>query len=368
MKEYSTMITSEYVNSWTVANGVREYLANALDSPANFEYLIGEDFIEITSKNITLPATIFALGYSKNRDNASAVGTHGEGAVVGMIPLLREGKSLSFHNGGIIWEPYFKYDEDLDLNLLTIKEYPASYTTNDFTVKIGNLQESELQEIVDSCLYLQKDLGEVKEGSRGRIITGIAGKLYVGGLFVCSISGHLYSYDFLPEFLPLNRDRKSVDSWNLATNTTRLLEEVFPAKEVAVMVRDKVRDTGSYYASIKNQDVAEAAYELFKEVSPALTVVCDGYDEQKKLKDRGFKNVEVVYDNNYRQLIQQSVEYQDMVTELEEVLDAPEEEDSRSPIDMMEDWINGTSEFSDKDEESFTKLLDLFKEKGVEWQ
>jgi len=44
MKKYWTMLTKDYLSHWTAVNGVREYVSNALDSSAPFEYEFGDDF------------------------------------------------------------------------------------------------------------------------------------------------------------------------------------------------------------------------------------------------------------------------------------------------------------------------------------
>jgi hypothetical protein len=368
MKEYSTMITSKYIPSWTVANGVREYVANALDSIASFEYCFGDDYIEITSKNVILPATIFALGYSKNRDNINAVGTHGEGCVVAMVPLLREGKTLVFHNGPKMWEPYFRYDEDLELSLLTIKETELVQETKDFTVTIGNLTSSELEEVKHDCLYLQGDIGEVKEGKNGRVLSDIKGKLYVGGLFVKNLPNHKYSYDFKPSALTLNRDRKTVEGWDLARNTSQLLEEVFPAKEVAQLLFDRASDVDNLQYAVHNEEVSNSCYELFKEQHGAGMVVTS-YADQTILESKGYKNVVVIGDDNLATMIKRSEEYEKYVEEVENCLESPCEED-KTPVELIMDFEKYLEEHERVDNKTVELLQDIIKQfdtRGVKW-
>lgn len=367
MKKYNTMLTKKYVPDWTIENGVREFIANALDSPSTFEYTIGRNFIELTSKGVHLEPTVLALGVSGNRLDKAAVGQHGEGILIGLIPLLRAGLNVEFRNGDVLWTPMFEYDEDLKVEVLVIIETERPFDL-DYTVFIEGLSESHIQGIKHDCLYLQEDLGEVREGSIGRVLVDRPNKLYVGGLYVTDIFGHKYSYDFAPAYLPLNRDRKSVDSWNLAANTTKLLEEAFPAKEVAEMVRDRVRDTGGYYATIKSQPIAQEAYNLVKEKYGEDVVIADGSDEADLLKTSGYENVEVIYDGNYRQLVKSSVEYQSNIKKLEEGIPKIEE-DKRTPVEMLNDWYEDIANaLNREDRDAFFDILEVFSERGVLFQ
>jgi hypothetical protein len=193
------------------------------------------------------------------------------------------------------------------------------------------------------------------------------GKLYVGGLFVCDITGHKYSFDFAPKYLPLNRDRKSVDSWNLAANVTKLLEEVLPATECARLVNDRSSDAGGYYSSFTSDEVAEEVYNLVKKSFGNTVVVCEDYDEKEKLEKRGFKNVEIVYNSNQRKLVQKAPSYQEFLEELEQVVDAAEPEDTRTPLELLKEFQEHWGFSSREQETAFDKILDLFDKRGVEF-
>jgi hypothetical protein len=120
LKKYQTMFTKDYVLIWNVEDGVREFVANALDSSAPFEYEVNGNQIILTSKGITLESEVLTLGTSSHRDDPNAVGTHGEGILVGLIPILRSGGNVVFHNGSVDWCPVFEYNEDFNKETLVI--------------------------------------------------------------------------------------------------------------------------------------------------------------------------------------------------------------------------------------------------------
>lgn len=368
MKKYSTLLTADYLLDWSITNGVREFVANWLDSSATSEYEFTDSSIALTSKGVQLSSKCLAFGQSGNRSNPDAVGQHGEGILAGCIPILRAGIHIEMRNGDVLWTPTFEYNEDLGVECLVINETPLPGNT-DYTVFIEGLTTEDIDQVKEGCLYLRDDLGEVLVGTKGRVLKGIAGKLYVGGIYVCEIGSHIWSYDFNPKYLPLNRDRKNVNTWDLTKNTSELLEEVLPSNEVATMVKDRVMDVGCSWYSIKpkSQAVAEESYKLFKADHGATAIICDTYSEQEKLEKRGFKKVVVISDDNYRQMVEQSVEYQELKEELEEYCDAPKEVDQRSPVELLEAWYGLEDMDGNKGWGNLEKLIDLFKLKGVSW-
>lgn len=364
MKKYWTTYLKDYWHDWTPANAIRELSQNALDSDAAFEYDFRGDTLEFTSKGVELPASTILLGMTTKRNDDNTVGGKGEGWKASCVILLREGFDVVIHNGSKIWTPSFEFNEVFGREVFVITETEGS--GEDLTFIISGVSDTLKEEVIHDCLYLQKDLGTVFEGKRGRVLMDTPNKLYVGGLFVCDIKGHKYSYDFAPAYLPLNRDRKSVDSWNLAANVTSLLEEVLPAKDLAQLVSTRAADAGGWYSTFTSDEVAEEVYAIAKESYGNTVVVVGDGDEKEKLEKRGYKNVEVVYNDQERKLIQKAPSYQEFLEELEQVVDADPEEDLRSPLELLEAWYDdAVKELPTGHAQCFEELLEVFKSRGI---
>lgn len=297
------------------------------------------------------------------RNDDNTVGGKGEGWKASCVILLREGFDIVIHNGSKIWTPSFEFNEVFGREVFVITETEGS--GEDLTFVISGVSDTLKAEVIHDCLYLQKDLGTVFEGKRGRVLMDTPNKLYVGGLFVCDIKGHKYSYDFAPAHLPLNRDRKSVDSWNLAANVTSLLEEVLPAKDLAQLVSTRAADAGGWYSTFTSDEVAEEVYAIAKESYGNTVVVVGDGDEKEKLEKRGYKNVEVVYNDQERKLIQKAPSYQEFLEELEQVVDAEEPEDTRTPSEILKEFQEHWGFSSREQEDAFDKILELFADRGV---
>jgi hypothetical protein len=364
-KKYWTTYLKDYWHDWTPANAIREISQNALDDKSSFEYDFSGGSLVFTSKGVELPASTILLGMTTKRNDDNTVGGKGEGWKASCVILLREGFNVTIHNGSKVWTPSFEFNEIFGQEVFVITETEGS--GEDLTFIISGVSEDLKEEVIHDCLYLQKDLGTVYEGERGRVLVDRSGKLYVGGLYVCDITGHKYSFDFAPKYLPLNRDRKSVDTWNLASNVTALLEEVLPASECAVLVNDRSADAGGYYSSFTSDEVAEEVYNLVKKSFGNTVVVCEDYDEKEKLEKRGFKNVEIVYNSNQRKLVQKAPSYQEFLEELEKVVDAAEPEDTRTPLEILKEFQKYWGFSSREQEAAFDNILDLFDKRGVEF-
>ena len=210
------MISDQYCLSWSAVDGVREFVTNALDSDNPFEWDYSSNTLVLTTKNFTLDAKYLLMGVSENRGKEESVGRHGEGLVVSMGVLLREGHEVIIYNGSKQWIPKFEHSEDFDANFLAIHEYQDTFkSSDDFTIAIHDINQDMFDQIQDRCLYMQSEesVGKVIATENGRILLERCCNIYVGGIWVSETELE-YSYDFNPSKLKLNRDRQSVEGWD----------------------------------------------------------------------------------------------------------------------------------------------------------
>jgi len=138
-----------------------------------------------------------------------------------------------------------------------------------------------------------------------------------------------------------------------------------PPEQCAQLVNDRSADAGGYYSSFTSNEVAEEVYNLVKKSFGNTVVVAEDYDEKEKLEKRGFKNVEIVYNSNQRDLVKKAPSYKEFLEELEQVVDAAPEEDKRTPIEMLEEFEGYWGFSSNEQSLAFDKLLEIFRERGV---
>lgn len=359
MKKYYTGLLKTYWHDWSIANALRELAQNMLDSPAASEYCFSEGKVEFTSKGITIPPATLLMGESTKRNDDSSVGGKGEGFKAAATILIREGYGLTIYNGNKKWTPIFEYIPDFDREVLVFVE--TEHIGTDLTFEVTGINQDIVDQVIHDCLYLQEDIGEVLEGSTGRILKDIKGRLYVGGLFVKNIPTYDYSFDFKPAFLSLNRDRLSVEEWDLARNTSILIKELIDPVEIAKLVEQRKPDVQSLQHRENLTEVANACYDNLVEKHGEDVVVCQWYDDQDKLEKQGYKNVVNVSHGNYYEIIKQSPKYKEKLAEITEQIEV-EDLDDREPIEMIKDWWD-----SDQSSEGFDKLIEVLDNRGVSW-
>lgn len=368
-KEYVLTLSRDYCSDWSVVDAIREVIQNGLDSPETFEYEVGDSYINLTSKNTQLPSSSLILGVSGKRNDSNALGGFGEGFKIACLIFCREGIDVVIRNGNKVWTPELKWNSDYETDMLTITETEGR--GNDLTFEICNLDKSDIEQAIENCLYMQEDLGNYVTAPCGsRIFYDIPHKLYVGGLFVTDTQLQ-FSYDLHPSKIKLNRDRSTIDGWDLQGVTARILASVTNEPEFLERVVGVARTGGNdtyhmkYYSIPEGSE--EVAYKQFKESYGEDKIVATDWTDREDLIKKGYdeENIVVVSQDAYAKMIKQCGEYQEFL----ETLETEEVEvDERSPVEILEEFIEKYEYYIDSGADvTLDKIIKLFNERGVSW-
>ncbi len=301
-KTYELSLTRNYVSRWGMANAVRELIQNALDSDSPFVWELSEQgdgnhSLILSSEFTVLTAQTLLLGATSKADSKDSIGSFGEGYKIALLVLTRMGYDVEMRNGHHLWKPRFRFNAKFGEELLVIDETALPDKTNKgLTFLVHGLSESDVDEVRASCLQMQKDVGEKKTTSYGDILLERPHRLYVGGLFVCETE-LAYGYNIKPEHLKLERDRQTVNSWDLKSMTRDMWFETEEWAFIAKMIENGVPDM-EYAEYSSTELVREACYRLFRERNPGA-VVAKNQDELKQLVRAGMEKVVVVRDGMY---------------------------------------------------------------------
>jgi hypothetical protein len=302
MSKHDLTLSPDYVSDWTYLQAVRELFQNALDNqtidPTNemfFKYtnknrnitdvkslrkylnevnsLEGQLEVDTETVGLKSPASIQTLdfgtliicnktsvlqvesllmGSSSKRNNKDTIGKHGEGYKVALLILLREGKEVTIYNYGKrqIWTTRNKKSRKYNGAIIpevTINS-KATWKTKpkyDLTIEIKGITPEEYMNIVNSNLHLQEKQACLQTSNNmGYVLTDpkFKGKMYVNGLFIAENKQFKYGYSIHPSFIDLDRDRRMVDTVNLAWVTSQLWRYVGQEKLVAKLLLDDVWD------------------------------------------------------------------------------------------------------------------------------
>ena len=299
-KTFALSLTRNYVSRWGAVEAIRELIQNALDSESPFVYEFiesGEGLgLKLNSEFTVLTPQTLLLGATSKAGSDTAIGSFGEGYKIALLVLTREGYHTEVLNGDMIWRPTFRLSRTFDEEVLHIDQYVSPTRDNKgLTFVIWGVEDIK-DEIIKSCLKMQRDIGEVKHTSFGDILIDQPGLLYVGGLFIC-MTDLKFGYNIKPGKVTLERDRQTVSSWDLKDVTKNMWLEVGDMDLVAQMVHDETPDV-EYVRYGAPELVKDACYKLFKEKHPGHLIASSASEMQDMVR-RGMTQVVYVGGSMY---------------------------------------------------------------------
>lgn len=236
MTKYELSLTKEYVPGWTLTDAMRELFQNAIDqettNPDNamfWEYHEEEESFHIGNKLSVLEPKSLLLGASSKTDDPDTIGKFGEGYKVATLVLLRLGKKVTFFNYGAreVWRTRFSKSRKYDAEILvfeTDKQFPwKAVPNNNLTIVVEGISLEESLEIGSTNLHMQADINHWTT-SKGKILRDedLSGHMFVNGLYITTNKDFKYGYDFKPDAIELDRDRKLIKDFNLKWTTSQM--------------------------------------------------------------------------------------------------------------------------------------------------
>lgn len=357
MSKIELTLASNYVPTWTLVDAIRELFQNALDqevqnpeNEASWEYRDDEQMLIIRNAKSKLEAASLLLGQTSKADNKSTIGQFGEGYKIATLVLLREGKNVVFYNYGIkeVWRPRFVKSRRFGTSILTFftekKAIWERVPSADLEIVIeGITPEEYYEEIVPSNLYLRNDYKVLEENEYGNVID-LPGKVFVNGLYVCDYEPYTYGYNFKPEHIRLDRDRKMVSDFDLRWMASKMWSTCKDTDKVLEMIADGKADVAFLDSVSYTSSWRDLAAAKFKSVYGPEAIPVTSQEELDKVPT-GYKGV--VVNENYSSLVRGSSSF---------VMPAP---DSHSPVDDLQDWYNSIKHKLDSYErEQFEAIMD----------
>lgn len=375
--KYELSISTDYVPDWTYVEAIREIFQNALDNEiANPENKFGFDYDEenqrltVSNKTSVLNPESLLLGSSTKRDDKDTIGKHGEGYKIAFMVLLREGKDIKVYNYGAreIWETRLvkakRYNNRLVPTIFINKQAIWNKVPNsDLTITIDNITPEEYSELVNKNLHLRDNVNYFEVPEHGRILIDKEekGNIYVKGLFVCKDKDIEYGYDFEPTLIELDRDRKLVNTFNIAWQSSAMwryaFAKDFKRDEVIRMIKEGKEDT---------KYIKQRTWTFNSGIVEGNTIEELLADELAKdfLENHGENSIPVK-DNRELTLVNQSKAKPVLVNEVVSeyirqstavrVMEVPQEETLREQFQKLLDDIE--SKLTDEEVERFTQLI-----------
>lgn len=287
---YELSLTPTYVSDWDFKMAIRELIQNGIDQQAtnpkctfSMEFVPNENDstrgkILFTNKQSRLKVNTLLLGCTSKEDDTITVGQFGEGYKIASLVLNRLGKTFVVHNNmeNEIWVARFKNSKKWRGKILAFfVDMVDQIDSNDLVIEVGNVTDDEYSLLQEIWLgYEADDSYEKIETSYGEILLDhwAKGEVYVNGLYIECHSQFKYGYNFKPEYLRLERDRKSCDSWLAQNLTAKMVSEAMVNGDMEIetvhsMIEEDLDDVTNidYCSYEQKQNVVDSLKEAFDE-------------------------------------------------------------------------------------------------------
>jgi len=221
---------------WNVVSSLREFIANMLDTKANyaFKYVNGFAHIEDLGKGLTKKDFIF--GESTKSD--SDIGQFGEGTKMALIQLLREGRKAYIRTVGFTVTASKAYSDVYDSEVMLLK-----FEKNDRKVGtevVVECKENEFDESINLFIDLNKNLSKVDQN-----IYMPAGSIFIVGLDTNKLPNTIFSYNIEDKTMS-NRDRNIVAAQKLNENIVSILSKMKNQKAITEFLKPLESNPGKY--------------------------------------------------------------------------------------------------------------------------
>ncbi len=355
-KVYELPMTPDYISSWGVQEAVREILQNAIDSDSPLEVTYEHRTLTIQSRYSALPIKSLLLGSTTKADLEDKIGSFGEGYKLALLVLTRGQHSVQLYNDGVLWEPSFETSKTYDTPTLHVTETKikrGDFCPDGVMFVINDVDNYDYGCIVDKCLHLwaPERLGERLITQRGRILVNQPGKLYVNGLYICD-TDMKHSYDVKPEFINLERDRQTVNTYDLYSVAKDMWFDTSQYDDIVNMIEEGARDM--HCADWGTPDVVkEACYRHFIKKNPGK-IGARNQDEMNRYLEQGMSHVIIVNDT-YQTILKRTPEYDE----------ASKLKPQPKPVQVLQTWFeNRTSPMDAHDHETWVALMT----KALNWK
>lgn len=259
---YELTLTANYVSDWTFNDAMRELIQNGIDQEVldaknkfSMEYDANTKIIRLISPKSKLSVNTLLLGKSSKSNNEDTVGQFGEGYKIAALVLNRLGKTFTIYNNEKkqIWNSRFKNSPKWLEKILAF--YVSQYEPTDrgLVIEVGNVEYSEYNGLEDVWINFEDTYDEISKihTKYGDIITDeyYSGQVFVSGLAIDYGGALDFGYNFKPQYVKLERDRKTCDSWNAKIITSKIISEAMLNGDIEPEVVTKMveEDTDDVY-------------------------------------------------------------------------------------------------------------------------
>ena len=364
MKRYYELgMTLNYAKDWSFVDAIREVFQNCIDEQIQrpehkwySEYVEDEKVLRVWNENTLLNTSSLLLGSTTKESDANTVGRHGEGYKVASVVLMRLGYPIRIYNYGKkeLWEAKVVKSRRYGSEIVqfVVESIPGKdCKSGNLVFEISGVSKEDYASVVESNLWLMDGV-EKYDGECGSVLLGeeLSGKIFVNGLFVKKMKDCLYGYDFKPNMLKLDRDRRTLDSFDLCTSVCKLVVKL--PTEYINEVKGAPECKYLHFYIQGAYEVYDDSFRKFEETYGKGTIPVNNSEDFNRFVKNGYK-CQMLNDNEYSLVSRSTLFVQPDVEEMS----------VESDFERLNSWFNRiTHKISEVEAEEGCSILEGLKE------
>lgn len=297
MTRHKMSLSVNYVSDWGVQEALRELFQNAIDW-GNWSWSVKGGELNIVSHEAELSNRTLLLGHSEKREGS--IGKFGEGYKLAMLVLCRLGYECWIENRDQLWQPKLINSRTYGCQQLVFDVSPLErdYPIQGLVFVVRGLTEEDVDGLMVRNLHVRQ-APILHKVHAGRILSDSqAGRMYVGGLFVCSLPEFKHGYDFEPVAIELDRDRRMLRGFDVSWLTSKMWIEANDVKYAASMVKNDIPDVKYVESHISigysETTIATELHDEFIEEHGVDAVPVCTQEQAEVAKLQGHENIVIV--------------------------------------------------------------------------
>lgn len=213
MKEIELSLDENYLKSWTIYDAIRELIQNAMDADEErwrLYYEPAEKKLYVQSHGATLTHNTLLLGKTQKNVKGKR-GQFGEGYKIAALVLARAKKTMRIRTNDELWSFVIKSSEKFTGENTLHVQIKSLACSAGVTVEVENISVEEQAQCQN--LYRMRARGEISHEGVTILKKAVVNRsrLYSGQMLISDKNRYYYDYDFAPNVLEMNRDRKIVN-------------------------------------------------------------------------------------------------------------------------------------------------------------
>lgn len=281
--KYTLSLSSNYVSHWGSWEGIREILQNAYDqadrdSNCELEVSFKNGKIRISTSTGELEKNSLLLGQSTK--GSQDRGSFGEGYKLSMLVLSRVGHKVTVFNNDFKWTPVLEHCDKFNCKVLNIYEEVLKPREEGVCFIVDGVSQELWEEVQRNTTSKSGILFDKDE----------VGRVYVGGLFVCHMENYKYGYSLNPSDVKLDRDRGTVDSFDLSYFTSHLWSNVSDSATLNRLIEEDAEDVRHLIHRTSSESLAaKEIVKSFDEKYGTDTIPVTTQEELSRAQSSGTK-------------------------------------------------------------------------------